>query len=140
MFYIDASAVVAALAHEPAADRVWDWLEGLEAGSLHASPWVGTEVSSALAIKVRMGTLSVLQRQEILLTYATFAVSSLVMIDIENAQFEAAARFIDHIETGLRAGDALHLAIAKAHGLTFATLDKQLAKAGPSFGVATLLL
>ncbi len=140
MYYIDASAVVAALAHGSAADRVWNWLEGLEAGSLHASAWVGTEISSALAIKVRTGALTITQRQEIWTTYTIFASNSIAMVSIDDAQFDAAARYIDHVETGLRAGDALHLAVAQAHGLTLATLDKQMADAGPKLGVATLLL
>jgi predicted nucleic acid-binding protein len=38
---------------------------------------------------------------------------------------------------GLRAGDALHLAVCAEHGATLCTLDQRLAEAAPSVGVAT---
>ena len=52
--------------------------------------------------------------------------------------FDRAATFIAEIESGLRSGDALHLAIASDHGLQLATLDKVLAKAAPRFGVPVI--
>ena len=41
---------------------------------------------------------------------------------------------------GLRAGDALHLAICADHGATLCTLDRRLSEAGPALGVRTMLL
>jgi predicted nucleic acid-binding protein len=41
---------------------------------------------------------------------------------------------------GLRAGDALHLAIASQHGATVYTLDQRIAEAGPALGVSAQLL
>jgi predicted nucleic acid-binding protein len=55
-------------------------------------------------------------------------------------QFLAAARFVDQHALGLRAGDALHLAIASEHGATVFTLDQRLAEAGPAFGIPAQLL
>ena len=52
----------------------------------------------------------------------------------------AAAQFADQAPLGLRAGDALHLAIAFEAGLSIATLDRKLAEAGNALGVPTELL
>jgi predicted nucleic acid-binding protein len=55
-------------------------------------------------------------------------------------QFRTAARFADHYVLGLRAGDALHLAICSDHGATLCTLDRGLSEAGAALGVKTMLL
>nr|WP_306422224.1 hypothetical protein [Geminicoccus harenae] len=41
---------------------------------------------------------------------------------------------------GLRAGDAMHLAVASAHGATVHTVDHRLAEAAPAVGAPTRLL
>ena len=52
--------------------------------------------------------------------------------------FRTAARFTDQAGIGLRAGDALHLATASAHGATLVTLDQKLLQAAPAVAVDTL--
>ncbi len=44
---------------------------------------------------------------------------------------------MDQQGLGLRAGDALHLAVAAEHGATLWTLDVRMAEAGPVLGVVT---
>ena len=65
---------------------------------------------------------------------------SFTVLRVASGQFRAAARFADQHALGLRAGDALHLAIASDHGATVHTLDQRLAEAGPALGVPTALL
>jgi predicted nucleic acid-binding protein len=55
-------------------------------------------------------------------------------------QFRTAARFADQHALGLRAGDALHLAICADHGATLCTRGRRLSEAGPALGVKTMLL
>ena len=55
-------------------------------------------------------------------------------------QFRTAARFVDQYALGLRAGDALHLAICADHGVTLCTLDRRLSETGPALGGKTTLL
>ena len=50
---------------------------------------------------------------------------------VSGLQFRTAARFADQHMLGLRAGDALHLAICADHGATLCTLDRRLSEAGP---------
>ena len=52
----------------------------------------------------------------------------------------AFAHFADHHAFGLRAGDALHLAIAYNHGLELCSLDKTLVRAAEPLAVSARLL
>jgi uncharacterized protein len=140
MFYLDASLIITFLTREPAQARVSNWLADRKNGTLFISPWVSTEVSSSLSIKVRSGDLTPEKRAIARNAYAYMGKQNLEIKTILDSHCETAAGFCDHATIGLRSGDALHLAIASDHGLTVATLDQQLAAAGPHFGVATLLL
>jgi uncharacterized protein len=62
------------------------------------------------------------------------------LLAVTGLHFRAAAKFVDQHALGLRAGDALHLAVASEHGATVHTLDQRLAEAGPVLGVPTQLL
>ena len=63
---------------------------------------------------------------------------SLSVLPIGPGHFRTAARFADQRELGLRAGDALHLAVSAEQGATLCTMDRRLFEAGPALGVATL--
>lgn len=65
---------------------------------------------------------------------------SFTVLGVSGVQFRAAAKFADQRMLGLRAGDALHLAIASEHGATVHTLDQRLAEAGRALDVATQVL
>lgn len=60
---------------------------------------------------------------------------SLVVAAVTRAHFQAAPRFADQFGLGLRAGDALHVAVATEMGATLCTLDKRLADAPVALGV-----
>lgn len=62
-----------------------------------------------------------------------------MVVGVTGGQFRAAARFTDQHALGLRAGDALQLAIASEQGATLVTLDRRLAEAGPMLGVPAQL-
>jgi predicted nucleic acid-binding protein len=140
MIYVDTSVVVAALVPEKSTKRVQKWLAEQDAGGLVVSGWVVTEMSSALAMKVRTRDLTLDQRAQVLTLWRRLLEDSFVIEPVSPTDFEVAAIFLDQSDLGLRAGDALHLAVASARGMTVATLDRLLAKAGPKLGVATTLL
>ena len=53
------------------------------------------------------------------------------------ADYELAAKFLENYRTGLRAGDALHLAIARNHGARMVySLDAGLVKAATVFKIS----
>lgn len=140
MFYIDTSVLVCALTNEPDTDRMQAWLGVQTAGDLALSAWVVTEFSAALSIKVRRKDLMPEHRAAALTAFTRLAAESFVSLALSDRQFRVAARFADQSHLGLRAGDALHLALAADHGVALMTLDHRLAEAGAALGIATRLL
>lgn len=139
MLYLDTSVIVAALSAEAATPRIQDWLA--EQGTpLYVSDWTVTELSSAMALKVRTGQFDLEQRATALAISSRWITESFTVLPITSGHFRTAARFVDQHVLGLRAGDALHLAVASDHGATVHTLDRRLAEAGPVLGVQTRLL
>ena len=97
-------------------------------------------MSSAMAIKLGTGQITLTQRAAALAMFNKLIAESFTVLGVTGAQFRAAARFTDQHALGPRAGDALHLAIASEHGATVRTLDQRLADAGPTLGIPALLL
>jgi len=138
--YLDTSVVVAALTNEAGTARSLAWLEDQDSESLAISEWVRTEFSSALSIKLRTGQIEAAHRAEAAARFAHMIAESFVMLPITVTHFRVAARFADQHALGLRAGDAMHLAICSDHGATLCTLDRRLGAVGTKLGVKTMLL
>lgn len=140
MLYLDTSLIVAALSNEDLSVQAQEWLAAQDPEELALSEWTITEVSSAFAIKLRRGDIDVAARASLLAEFNRLLAESFTVLTVISQHFRTAAHFVDSHELGLRAGDALHLAIASERGATLVTADKTLAAAGPSLGTPTTLL
>jgi uncharacterized protein len=140
MLYLDTSLLVAALTRETKTARAQAWLDAQEPSELAISEWVVTEFSAALSIKLRTREIESGDRADALAKFAELYAESLAVLPISGLHFRTAARFADQHALGLRAGDALHLAICADHGATLATLDRLQSEAGSALGLKTTLL
>ncbi|MEQ1538525.1 MAG: type II toxin-antitoxin system VapC family toxin [Sphingorhabdus sp.] len=140
MFYLDTSFAVSAFSVEPRTTDCQLWLADNVGADLLISDWVKTEFSSALSLKIRTKDVSVEQRAEILTRWHNAAANNFIAVDIVAGHFETAARMTDNHQLSLRAGDALHIAIAQSVGAKLVTLDKRMAAAALELGVPVAAL
>jgi uncharacterized protein len=138
MLYVDTSIFVAALTNESQTGSAQAWLSRQDPDQLLASEWAATEFSSALSLKLRMDQLQSADRARALAAFTVLLGESFRIVSPENSDFRMAARFADQHVLGIRAGDALHLAIASRLGATLCTFDKRLFTAGGQLGVLML--
>ena len=131
MLYFDSSFLAPLVLEESTSDRIAAFVRRLPIEELSTSHWTEVEFSSLIAREVRMGGLDA---DAAGLADARFEsmVEAVFAVVLPNADdFNLARRYLAKFETGLRAGDALHLAIASnRRARAFYTLDNRLIAAG----------
>ena len=138
MIYLDTNLVVALCAREQDSDRVEAALAAIKE-SLVTSEWTRVEFTSAIGIKVRNRELSEPLARRALADYYQAFEPGVNVVTPSRDDYVLAADYLQDLKSGLRGGDALHLAVAvnqKASRLL--TLDKVFIKAagGVSLPVA----
>lgn len=127
MIYLDTSAAVPLFVPEPASDAIDVWFEACP-GPLVSSDWMLSEFASALSIKVRRGAINAKQARSAWKDFDSFCLTGLRLVPVGRNAFRVAAEMIREPASGLRAGDALHLAVALDIGASgLATADGVLA-------------
>ena len=126
MIYFDTSAAVPLFVREPASAAVDAWFETCS-DPLLSSDWIVTEFASALSLKERSGMLGAKDARAAWRGFEAFCESGLRLIAVSRQAFKEGARLARQQSHGLRAGDALHLAVAREGGAkAMATLDATL--------------
>ena len=100
------------------------------------SPWVTTELASALALQVRRGAITAQESQEAWQRFGVLRTHHLHTLPLAAEDFEAAARLFLTQAPPLRAGDALHLALCQRLKLQLVSFDSGLCKAAAHHQVA----
>ena len=136
MLYFDTSIVAPLILQEATSDAVEGFVAGLPVGELATSHWTRVEFSSLLAREVRTGGFDSPAAQDADAQFETVVTESFVVWLPNAGDFTLAKAYLGNHESGLRAGDALHLAIAKNHGAeAIYTLDKAMRRAGSVLGL-----
>ena len=136
MHYFDTSFLVPLILPEATSDAVSGFVAGLGGEDLAVSHWTRVEFSSLLARQVRMGGLEAGAAREADARFDSMLGGSFAVLLPNGADFDLAREYLGRFETGLRAGDALHLAIAgNRRAEAIYSLDKTLLKAGAMLGV-----
>ena len=128
MLYLDTCVLLALLLPEPHSECATRFLEQASE-QLLISPWCSTELHSALGFRVRTGSLSTGDAERVIQVYDRELVPALVMVQLESADFANADVCLRGWRTSLRAGDALHLAIAAGRGACLCSLDQAFVRA-----------
>lgn len=111
MIYIDTSALVPVFIREPKSEAVMRWLES-SGERLAISEWSLVEFASAAAIKVRTGQATPNLAKQATARVREFAQKHCTVAVPGREEFRRAAELAGDNTLKLRAGDALHLAVA----------------------------
>ena len=131
MLYFDTSFLAPLIIPEATSDKIAAFFRRLSAEELTVSHWTPVEFSSLIAREVRMGGLDVQAAMRADHRFESMVEESFSVLLPSGDDFGLAKRYLGRFETGLRAGDALHLAIARNHrAAVIYSLDKALLMAG----------
>lgn len=139
-FYVDTSVLVSALTREEGTERSQRWLAGADPNQLQVSQWTLTEVSSALSMKVRTSQIEEEHRRAAQGALHDLLFNSFVVLPVPDEAFTRASAFLENSALGLRAADALHLAIAAGAGSTIVTCDRSMHASALALGLASELI
>jgi uncharacterized protein len=136
--YFDTSILIPLLLPEETSDRIELFFQNLPANAdLIISQWARVEFVSVLSRLVRMGEL---ERRVALLCSNRFCellAESFQIALPSPSDFDLCWKFMERFDNSLRAGDALHLAIASNLAVeTIFSLDKGMIKNGRHLGLS----
>jgi len=127
MLYFDTRFLAPLILEEPSSTKIEVFFSRLKADELYVSHWTRVEFASLIAREVRMGGLAESDALLVIGQFDELVAESFQVLVPDVADYELAKSYIQHFATKLRAGDALHLAIASNHGAK--TLDEGLLNA-----------
>lgn len=136
MRYFDTSALTPLVREEKTSSRMAEFVALQPAGRLAVSRWTEVEFASLLARHVRMGAIQGAEAREADAVFESVIRQSFVVWSLRDDDYALARSYLHNYETGLRAGDALHLAVARnRHAEAVYSLDRGMIEAGKILGV-----
>jgi len=136
MFYFDTSFLVPLVLREATSERISSFIREHSGGEFAVSHWTCVEFSSLLAREVRMGEMGASTAAQADVRFEAMLDDSFTIFLPNADDYVLAKQYLGRFETGLRAGDALHLAIARNHRAEMLySLDQTLIRAGNILGL-----
>ena len=137
MIYLDTSFLAPFYIREATSEQVETILLNIPTDELIISDWTKVEFASLLARLVRTGELTKELVEAVFKAFHEDMTQSYSVLTVTRNDFDRASKFILQWDTGLRAGDALHLAIAYNHRTdNLLSLDKGLIEAAKILGIS----
>jgi uncharacterized protein len=138
MVYVDTSALVPMFIREPGSEAVVRWLES--SGERPAiSEWTLVEFASAAALKVRTDQVTASLARQAVARMHEFARTHCTVATPGRDEFRRAADLAGRGSLKLRAGDALHLAIAEGIAASaILCLDEAMIGSARSLGIEVI--
>ena len=133
--YLDTSVLIPTLIAEPSTESVYDYLGAINQ-ELLISDFAAAEVASALSRLIRMRLVTDADASARLADFDAWRAAMSLPVDIRAADARLAYIYVRRFALGLRAADALHLAIARRLEAALITLDRRLATAARELGIA----
>ena len=131
MLYFDTSFLAPLVLPESTSDKIAAFVRRLPVEELTVSHWTRVEFSSLIARDVRMSVLDAAAGARADARFEAMVDASFAVLLPNADDFGLAKRYLGKFNTGLRAGDALHLAIAgNRQAAAIYSLDKGLLMAG----------
>lgn len=138
MIYVDTSALVPMFIREAKSESLLAWLESTP-GMLAVSDWSMVEFASAASWKVRMGAITPKAAAAALHAARAFVGAHCTMALPAQESFERAIDLAGDSTIALRAGDALHLAIAEGLSVdAILCLDDSMARSARALGMSVI--
>lgn len=135
MVYIDTSALVPLFIREPGSDAVVDWLDA-SGDRLGVSEWTLVEFASAGAIKLRTGQATPLLVKQASARMLEFVTRHCTVAVPGRDDFRRAGKLAGDNSLNLRAGEALHIAIAeRLNSKSILCLDQAMIESAKSLGM-----
>ena len=136
MRYFDTSFLAPLILHEATSETITHFFEDLPTESRAISHWTRVEFASILARDIRMNILDEKAAKIANFKFESLIDSSFAILLPNRYDFNRAREYIEYFETGLRPGDALHLAIAgNRDANAIYSLDKSFIAAGKLLGL-----
>ena len=133
--YLDTSVLLPTLIAEPSTEAVYQYLGAIDQ-ELLISDFAAAEVASGLSRLVRMTLLTDADVSARLADFDAWRATMSSPVDIHASDPRLAYVYVRRFDLGLRAPDALHLAITRRLDLVLVTLDRRLATAARELGIA----
>lgn len=134
--YADTCILLSLIFRDSGTEAALEWLERTGTESIIISHWTLTEFVSAAGVMARRGDLPPTLHREGLGRLRRFMAARLTVVSPTTMDFERASIWLEDYRSGLRAGDALHLATCARQGFTLTTVDETLAQAAETHALA----
>lgn len=134
MTYLDASAVVSLFVADKHSPAIRGYLRN-QHPTVAISDFAIAEFSSAVARRVRMGEVTPVQGNHLLNVFDAWVAANAERPDVDPSDVRVASAFVRRFELGLRAPDALHLAMCQRLNADFLSFDARQVGAATQLGL-----